>query len=381
MDRRLITMVIAVAVVAVAAEALAREPVSQEMRGAAAARGQIEQQVQAASAAAAAVTGRKPAGSLGAPAATPEKEMERRRKLINGAHKDFIGLAADARMPIGMEGAERATAGARDAGGLLVEPSSTGGGRNEEPKGGSARSPDSRIDVAASSADRAIPAPPRAIPVEGSVTVKGGEGNARAPTEGGKDVSYVVEERFVGNLIVAEPIDVAVARGSLSETSDASARSVGGGTAERAAHKAAGREYELDSLSTSIQVRSLDGGVCMEKGGRDGACARSAPFTKFEVSNSNRYGQFNDGVVSAETDGGRVKIDVRAPDVAFSTAGGEAKASLNCSSASFELSESEFRRLIDSGSLTLTKGVGSSGKHAGCVEGSTVTLNLKTKGK
>ena len=409
--------------------AFAREPDPADLRGAADARGQIEAQVEAAARAASAVTGREMGSMNAAPAATPEKEMERRRKLINDAHRDFANIVGSQRAPIGMDAAA-STAG-RDAGGLLREPPS-GGGKGGEAEGGepgvaSTRSGDSGFEGALSTTQekRFIPAPPRAIAVEGRVVVSGGEGGAIASNRGEKNIRYSVEEKFVGNLVVAEPVEAAVAKGNLKEEGVADARSgsddfrgesasgirgdgislpemgkpkggkkpggkpiPGGGIAdarstggEGSVKSSSGREYEIDTLSTGVQVKAVEGGVCVEPGEGGGACARSRPFTKFEASKTNRYGEMGDWVVMAESDGGKVKVEVEAPRVTFSTADGGVEASVNCSGAKFELSENEFRRLVDGGSLTLTKDVGEKGKGKGCAEGSTITLEIRARGK
>jgi len=409
--------------------ALAREPSSADLRGAADARGQIEAQMEAAARAASSVTGRDLGSMKVAPAATPEKEMERRRKLINDAHRDFTNIVGSQRAPIGMDAAAASTAG-RDLGGPLGEPSSggkRGSSEDREPGIASARSGDSGFEgaLSTSSEKRLVSAPPRAIAIEGRIIVYGGEGGAIASNRGEKNIRYSVEEKFVGNLVVAEPIEALVAKGSLKEEGVADARSgsddfrgesssgmrgdgvplseigkpkggkkpggkpiPGDGVAdarsaggESSVKSSSGREYEIDTLSTGVQVKSVEGGVCLEPGEGDGACVRSARFSGVEVSTANRYGNMGDWVVMAETDGGKVRMEVEAPKVTFSTADGGVKADLGCSGAKFELSENEFRRLLDGRSLTLTKDVGEKGKGRGCAEGSTITLEIRAKGK
>ncbi len=379
---------------------MAADPLPPELRGAADMRDQVEALMKSAT------PGIGTAGWL-TPAATPEQEMARRRQIINGAHRDFVGIVGAQRAPVGAEGARHADT-------LPADPGTT-----EE--GASARDPQGEFDGDRSSSVRETLGPPRAIEIEGRITVQGGEGHASAQTKGSKNLRYSVEERFVGNLLIAEPFDLLVtkpvgrvdeggsasARDNQPEVSssgrrvdrvplaeigqpaggdktgrllppgdaigDASATGPGGGQTIR-------REYDLDTLSTGIEVKSVQGGVCLERSSQDGACARSAPFSRFDVSSSNRYGQFRDGVVSVGVEDGKVRIEVEAPDVAFATSGGEAKAALNCSRASFDLSEADFRRLLERGELTLSKPVGGSGKHASCVEGSSITVNLRVRG-
>ena len=383
--------------------AVAADPLPPELRGAADMRGQIEAAVESA-------TSGRGLGVGMAPAATPEEEMARRRRLINGAHRDFVGAVAAQRAPVGMEGARASQGSERGAGGALGDP------RTREGEG-SARDPGTGFDGETSGAGRVTLGPPRAIAIEGRIIVQGGEGQATAQTKGSKDIRYSVEERFVGNLLVAEPMELLVTNpsGMVDERGSATAR---GGQVERASGgvradmgplsdpgtpvggrkpgrlspadaigdaSATGpaeaqpirREYELDTASTAIQVKSVQGGVCIEPGAQGGACARRDPFASFEVDSANRYGQFRDGVVSVAVEDGKVRIEVEAPDVVFATGSGKATARLGCSRADFELSENEFRRLLDRGELTLSTQVGDAGRRASCVEGSSITVSLR----
>ena len=398
-------MCFAAAFVAGPQAAMAADPLPPELRGAADMRGQVEAVVESA-------TSGRGLGVGMAPAATPEEEMARRRRLINGAHRDFVGAVAAQRAPVGMEGARASQGSERGAGGALGDPRTREGD-------GSARDPGTGFDGETSGSGRVTLGPPRAIAIEGRVTVQGGEGQASAQTKGSKEIFYSVEERFVGNLLIAEPMELLVTNpsGLVDERGSATAR---GGQVERASGgvrsgmgplsdpgtpvggrkpgrlspadasgdaSATGpakeqpirREYELDTVSTAIQVKSVQGGVCVETTSGGGACARRDPFSSFEVDSANRYGQFRDGVVSVAVEDGKVKIEVEAPDVAFATASGKGKAALECSRADFELSENEFRRLLDRGELTLTRQVGDSGRHAKCAEGSSITVDLRLK--
>jgi len=65
------------------------------------------------------------------------------------------------------------------------------------------------------------------------------------------------------------------------------------------------------------------------------------------------------------------------PNVVFATGSGKATARLGCSCADFELSENEFRRLLDRGELTLSTTVSDAGRRASCVEGSSITESLR----
>jgi hypothetical protein len=99
-------MCFAAAVVAVPQAVMAADPLPPELRGTADMRGQIEAVMRSA-------TSGRGLGVGIAPAATPEKEMEQRRRLINGAYRDFVGAVAAQRAPVGMEGVKAAQDSAR----------------------------------------------------------------------------------------------------------------------------------------------------------------------------------------------------------------------------------------------------------------------------
>jgi len=250
--------------------------------------------------------------------------------------------------------------------------------------------------LSASKSASVLPEPPSAEGVEGRVEIEGGQADARAPRDQGQGVRYTVEERFVGNLIIAdaEPqgeadIIAAVGRGRLrpDEGAAASARDKGDnepGRATQPKHTDAGSllDYSLDTISAGVKVTSLGGDACLRSDGRrDGACAEQDPFTKSNVSGNNSYGQFHDGVVMADRSGDKVKIEVSAPEVAFSTSGGKVKKKLGCSKAIFEIEANEFSQLVKSGSMTMTKQVGDASAASGCRPGSTVTLHMKVNEK
>jgi hypothetical protein len=396
-------MCFAAAVVAWPHAAVTADPLPPELRGAADMRGQVEAVVQSA-------TSGRGLGAGMAPAATPEEEMARRRRLINGAYRDFAGTVAAQRAPVGMEGVRASQGSERGAGGALGDPRTQQGDA-------AARDPGMEFDGETSGSSRVTLGPPRAIAIEGRVTVHGGEGQASAQTKGSKEILYSVEERFVGNLLIAEPMELLVMNpsGLVDERGSVTVR---GGQVERASGGVRGdmqplsdrgtpvgerkpgrlspadapgdasatgpaeaqpirREYELDTVSTAIQVKSVQGGVCVETNPGGGACARRDPFSSSEIDSANRYGQFRDGVVSVAVEDGKVRVEVESPDVVFATGSGKATARLRCSRADFELSENDFRRLLDRGELTLARQVGDSGRHAKCAEGSSITVNLR----
>lgn len=389
---------LSVFVFVLAATAGAGQPLPGDMRDGASMRAEIDRQMRAADAAAAAsVTGGSLSGSL-MPAATPEKEMERRRKLINEGHLNFMNIAADTRAPVGSDSLETSSAGGRSMGELpVLDEEGRRSPAREGLKGADARAEDDgQAVLAASKSDRMLPAPPRAVGVEGRVVIEGSQADARSPRDPGLGVRYTVEERFVGNLIIAdaEPqsetdIIAAVGRRKLQpdEGAPASARDERDNEPARATQLKrtdAGSllDYSLDTISAGVKVTSLGGGACLRSDGRrDGACAEQDPFTKSNVSGNNSYGQFHDGVVTAARSGDKVKIEASAPEVAFSTSRGKAKKKLECSKAIFEIEADEFSQLVKSGSMTLTKQVGDATATSGCRPGSTVTLYMRVNEK
>ena len=96
--------------------------------------------------------------------------------------------------------------------------------------------------------------PPRAIAIEGRIIVQGGEGQATAQTKGSKDIRYSVEERFVGNLLIAEPMELLLTNpsGLVDERGGATAR---GGQVERASGGVRGDMRPLSDPGTPVGGR------------------------------------------------------------------------------------------------------------------------------
>ena len=113
-------MCLAAAVVAGPQVAVAADPLPPELRGAADMRSQVEAVVGSA-------TSGRGLGVGMAPAATPEEEMARRRKLINGAHRDFVGAVAAQRAPVGMEGVRASQGSESEVAGRSTIPGSRRG--------------------------------------------------------------------------------------------------------------------------------------------------------------------------------------------------------------------------------------------------------------
>lgn len=104
--------------------------------------------------------------------------------------------------------------------------------------------------------------PPKALPIKGRIVIDGGEGGVSAQDRDRKKVSYSVEERFVGNLIVIEPAKEQPGKKPPSKRK----KSGGEGSAT---------EYQIDTISTGVRVKSLSGDFCRAiVGGRGGAGLR-----------------------------------------------------------------------------------------------------------
>jgi len=283
-----VAMLGAVFFLALCGDLMAADPIPPELRDAADVRSQMEDAIQAASVASSAISGKRAAEI--APSKTPEKEIERRRKLINDARADFENGIADARIPVGHEGIQSAGRRSRDGdsvSGLLGEGVRDDGSQSEHsPRGeplildesamerlrGDRRASDEggrsindedneRVEFDQETRDM-LQRPPKALPVKGRIIIDGGEGGVSAQERDRKKVSYSVEERFVGNLIVVEPAKEKPGKKPPSKKK----KSGGEGSAT---------EYQIDTISTGVRVKSLSGDFCRAiVGGRGGAGLR-----------------------------------------------------------------------------------------------------------
>ena len=200
---------------------------------------------------------------------------------------------------------------------------------------------------------------PEAVSLEGYIIVDGGEkelfyNNMKT------DLLYTIKETFVGNLIVLHTYDT---------------------TRERFDR---GKEYQIDSLSTKINVPNLLGKKCARwSSGSPSVCTRWAHFLRYEIEKGERYPQFYSGVVSATTaENGQIQLQAEAPKVVFRGDDGTTNLTTGCSYATWTLSSAELETLLGRGAITLSKEIGRpSGPSPGCRPGSTMTLYLKVKEK
>lgn len=372
-----VLLLIVIFFVSIFTNAEAKQQLPRDMNDAADIRSSIERQMQDAAVMASTVTRGNIAGDI-APASTPEKEIERRRRLINGAHSDFMKLKAD-----------MSAAGPKSN----YSPSPQVGDKKE---GGIASANNVKANAELAAAIRDAAEPPKAIAVEGRVIIEGGEADKRAPNNQDAGVKYSIEERFVGNLIIAPPetseqptLEEAIAAGTLKPDGVASASGGNKPSTESSAKSAKNAggilapDYQLDTISTGVKVLSLGGGACVRSNrGGDDECTEKDPFVTSKIDKENKYGNFNDGVVAAQREGDTVKIEVASPAVSFATAMKTKTAEVGCSNAIFEIKTSEFKQMIENGGMTISRSFSESAQSASsCRHGSKITLHMTVKNK
>ena len=237
------------------------------------------------------------------PAGTPEKEMERRREIINSQYRQVKNMIGN--LPAGAE----------------------------------------------------KPQIPEVFPLEGYIVVNGGE-KELFYNEVKTDLLYTIKESFVGNLTVLRTWDAA--RGQFDKE----------------------KEYEIQSLSTKINVTGLAGKKCIRRSSYSrSSCTGWAHFLRYEISGGERYPQFSAQVVSASpAEGGQIKVTADAPEVTFLGDDGRTNLKMGCFNAAWTLGNAEFEKLLTQGAISLRKDIGRPiGASPGCRPGSTMTLYLKIK--
>lgn len=250
------------------------------------------------------ITGIPPVSS--SPAETPEKEIKRRRDIINSQFQQARNI---------LEGLSQ------------IE-------ENENPQ------------------------IPEALPVEGYILINGGEKQLWYNNELKTSLRYQIRENFVGNLIVLHTYNLKT--GKFEED----------------------RDFELDTLSTSIKLENLAGRTCTRwSSGSPSICIRWASFILYEIDQAEIYPNFYSGVVNtASSKEKEIRIEANTPNIVFYAVDGFNKipASAGCFGANWSLSRADFKRLLSTGTLILRKDIGSTLQATpGCISGSTVTLYLK----
>jgi hypothetical protein len=207
------------------------------------------------------------------------------------------------------------------------------------------------------SKDTVKPQIPEAISLEGYIVVNGG-GKELFNNEVKTDLLYTIKERFVGNLIVLHAYDSS--KGQFDRE----------------------KEYEIQSLSTKIDVSGVLGKKCIRRSSYSpSSCTGWAHFLRYEISQGERYPQFHSGVVNAvTTENGQIEVTANTPQVTFLGDDGKTNLKMGCSSATWALNRSEFEQLLKRGEISLHKDIGRPmGPSPGCRPGSTMTLYLKVR--
>jgi len=207
------------------------------------------------------------------------------------------------------------------------------------------------------SQDTEKPQIPEAVPLEGYIVVNGGE-KELFNNEVKTDFLYTIKERFVGNLIVLHAYNSK--KGRFDGV----------------------KEYEIQSLSTKIDVSGMMGKKCVRRSSYSpSSCTGWVNFLGYEISQGEHYPQFHSGVVSADTaENSQIKVTANAPSVTFLGDDGKTSLEMGCSSATWALNRPEFEQLLKRGELSLRKDIGRQmGPSPGCRPGSTMTLYLKVR--
>lgn len=198
---------------------------------------------------------------------------------------------------------------------------------------------------------------PEAFPLEGYIVVNGGEKEFFS-NEVKTDILYTIKESFVGNLIALNTYDSTKGRFDGE------------------------KEYEIQSLSTKINVSGVAGKKCVRWSYYSpSSCTRWTRFLRYDINKGERYPQFRADVVSAESaENGRIKVTANAPAVTFLGDDGKTNLGMGCFSATWVLNRSEFEHLLKRGEISLHKDIGRPmGPSPDCRPGSTMTLHLKVK--
>jgi hypothetical protein len=245
-----------------------------------------------------AAVGVKPPAATGPQAEFPDEEIQRRREAINRAGRQFDG---------------------KSGGG------SAGAGKREVP-------------VA------------RAIPVGGMILIEGGtSSNLYGKVK--QEITYTVQETFVGNLIVTRYYD-------------------------RIAGRYTGREdYTLQTLSTEIEAFNISGRGCAKYAGSRSACTQWHRFDLWQIAERDEYPGRSADVVSAASDGRGVTVRVDAPDIEFSSSEGPITIKPGCGDQfRMTVSLTEFKQWMRRSTVRIKREVGKTA--LGCRPGSTLTLEM-----
>jgi len=188
----------------------------------------------------------------------------------------------------------------------------------------------------------------QAIPVEGVLLIEGGTSS----TFYGKvkqELSYTIQETFVGNLIVTRSIDRATGRPSARE------------------------DYALQTLSTEIFAGPFSGRGCVKYTGSPPVCTQWHQIDLWQIADGEEYPGRLDGVVSATSDGRAVTIRIDGPNIEFGSSQGPVSIKTGCGDLLREtVKREEFKQWLRRSTVRIKRDV--SKTSPGCRPGSTVSL-------
>ena len=191
---------------------------------------------------------------------------------------------------------------------------------------------------------------PQAIPVEGVLLIEGGSSS----TFYGKvkqELSYTIQETFVGNLIVTRYVDRATGRSSARE------------------------DYALQTLSTEIFAGPFSGRGCAKYTGSPPVCTQWHQIDLWQIADGEEYPGRFDGVVSATSDGRAVTIRIDGPDIEFGSSQGPVSIKTGCGDLLREtVKRDEFKQWMRRSTVRIKRDV--SKTSPGCRPGSTVSLEM-----
>jgi len=196
----------------------------------------------------------------------------------------------------------------------------------------------------------------QAIPIDGMVLVEGGS-LATFYNAVKRDLRYTVRETYEGTRIVPRYYD-------------------------RIAGRYTGREeYDIQTLSTGIEVLGFSGRECGTFTGSPSVCTQWHTFDRWRIGDGEQCQGMYDGVVGAESDEQSVTVTVDAADIHFESAQGRIAAKSGCGDDFKEtVSRETFKEWLRRAEIRLTREVGNEGGKAQyCRPGSTLTLEMRIR--
>ncbi len=196
---------------------------------------------------------------------------------------------------------------------------------------------------------------PQAVPIKGTVVIKGAFKSKPYRGWVWHEISYEVKESFVGNLIIKEYFNTRTGQYTGLE------------------------DYSIVTLSTGIHVEELSGRKCLKaSAGLPGRCVDWEEFQAYKVDKDEIYSGFRAEVVLAEAENDQVVLRTRSPEVLFKSTNGRAVDRLGCFGASKVYSADRFKSLTKAGTIRFTKQVGSDSQATpGCSRGSIIYLEMQ----